>query len=106
MKKSTLLIICLFFLMLVASVVMMRSYELDLVHGVVLNTLIQKGPGNYSDRKVRETFQSARAAAEREDRRQAYLEELFALSQRLEKIQELSRDEMEEILDSLDPAMK
>ena len=71
-----------------------------------VTSMIQKGPGNYSDRKVRETFQSARAAAEREDRRQAYLEELFALSQRLEKIQELSRDEMEEILDSLDPAMK
>ncbi len=106
MKKPTVVIICFLLLMFVASVVMMRSYELDLVHGVVLNTLIQKGPANYSNQKVRETFQTAREAAEREDRSQAYLEELFALSQRLEKIQELSRDEMEEILDSLDPPTK
>ena len=80
---------------------MVRSFEVELVHGVVLNTLIQKGPKNYSNRKVRETFRAAREAAEGEDRKQAYLEELFALSQRLEKIQELSKDEMDDILDSL-----
>jgi hypothetical protein len=74
---------------------------LDLIHGVVLNTLIQKGPANYSDRKVRQTFQAARAAAERGDLKQIYLQELFSLSQRLEKVQGLSRDEMDEILDSL-----
>ena len=101
MKKATAVIICFLLLMFVASMVMMRFYELDLIHGVVLNTLIQKGPENYSNRKVRQTFQAARAAAKREDRKQAYLQELFSLSQRLEKVQELSRDEMDEILDSL-----
>ena len=102
MKKSTVVVVCLLLLILVAAMVLVRSYELDLVHGVVSNTLIQKGPKDYSNRKVRETFRAARAAAEREDRSQAYLEELFALSQRLEKIQELSKDEMDEILDSFD----
>ena len=90
-------------MMLVASMLLMRSYEMDLVHSVVLNALIQKGPGNYSQRKVRETFRTAREAAEGEDRKRAYLEQLFALSQRLEKIQELSREDMDEILDSLQP---
>ena len=103
MKKTTVIIVCFLLLMLVASMLMMRSYETDLVHGVVLNALIQKGPGNYSQRKVRETFRAARESAEREDREQAYLEHLFALAQRLEKIQELSREEMDEILDSLQP---
>ena len=79
----------------------MRPFQMELVHGVVSNTLIQKGPKNYSQRKVRETFRATREAAEREDRSQAYLEELFALSQRLEKIQELSKDEIDEILTSL-----
>jgi hypothetical protein len=87
--------------MLVASMVTMRSFQMELVHGVVSNTLIQKGPKNYSQRKVRETFRATRESAEREDRSQAYLEELFALSQRLEKIQELSKDEIDEILISL-----
>jgi len=101
LKKATVVIICCLLLILVVSMVMMRFYELDLIHGVVLNVLIQKGPENYSNRKVRQTFQVARAGAEREDRKQAYLRELFSLSQRLEKVQELSRDEMDEILDSL-----
>ncbi len=90
-------------MMFVASMLLMRSYETDLVHGVVVNALNQKGPGNYSQRQVRETFRTARKRAEREDRKQDYLEQLFALSQRLEKIQELSKDEMDEILDSLQP---
>ncbi|MEE8348303.1 MAG: hypothetical protein V3R94_01950 [Acidobacteriota bacterium] len=103
MKKSTVIIIGLLLLMGVASMAIMRSYELDLVHGVVLNTLIQKGPKDFSRQTVQETFRAARAAAEGENLKQAYLDDLFALSQRLEKIQELSREEMDEILDSLNP---
>lgn len=78
----------------------MRSYELDLVHSIVLNTLIQKGENSYSGQKVRETFNMAREAAERGDRTEDYLDKLFSLSQRLEKIQKLSRDEMDAILSS------
>ncbi len=103
MKKSTVIIIGLLLLMGVVSMVIIRSYELDLVHGVVLNTLIQKGPKDFSRQTVQETFRAARAAAEGENLKQAYLDDLFALSQRLEKIQELSREEMDEILDSLNP---
>jgi len=101
LKKSTIVIICFLLFLLGASMVMMRSYELDLIHGVVLNTLIQKGPDNYSNRKVRQTFQAARASAEREGLKEVYLQELFSLSQRLEKVQELNEGEMDEILNSL-----
>lgn len=82
--------------------VLLRSYELDLVHTVVVNTLIQKAPQGYPTQQIETTFAAARRKVEGEDRKQAYLEELFALSQRLEKIQRLSESELEEILRSLE----
>ncbi|MEE2822873.1 MAG: hypothetical protein VYA53_07805 [Acidobacteriota bacterium] len=100
MKKSTFSTICLLLVVFVAFMMVMRSYELDLVHGIVLNTLIQKGENSYSAQKVRETLHMAREVAEHGDRTEDYLDKLLSLSQRLEKIQKLSRDEMDAILSS------
>ena len=104
-KKSTIIIVAFLLLMLVGSMMLLRHYELDLIHGVVTNTVLQKAPEGYPEGLIRQAFQQARRRSEREERSRAYLMDLFALSQRLEKVQFLSQDEVDEILRSLDPSV-
>ncbi len=102
MKKSVLIIISLLSLILVASMLLLRFYRLDLVQSVVVTALIQKAPENYSRQEIHRTFQSALGRAENRGREQAYLEQLLQVSQRLEKVQQLSQEEIDQLLESLD----
>ena len=80
----------------------LRFYKLSLVQSVVVTALIQKVPTNYPQKEIREAFEIALLAAERQGQEQAYLEQLLQISQRLEKIQQLSQATVQQLLDSLD----
>ncbi len=66
-----------------------------------LSHVIQKAPQGYPSQEISQAFAAARRRAEQNNRDEAYLEELFSYSRRLEKIQLLSRDELEELLDEV-----
>ena len=54
------------------------------------------------DLQIHEAFQKAFLVAERQGQEQAYLEQLLQISQRLEKIQQLSQETVKQLLESLD----
>lgn len=101
MKKSTLYVLVSLILLLSGSVLLLRSYKLDLVHSAVVNAVILKAPPGYPEEEIRRVFSNARERAERRGREEDFLQELLRLSQRLEKIQSLSREELDEIIESL-----
>ena len=84
---------------ILVAVWLLNSYKIDLVHRVVVNTVIQKAPPDYPDDYIERVFQCARKEAARTLREQEYLEKILQLSQRLEKVQSLAPDQVEEILD-------
>ena len=100
-KKSTIIILVTLLSISTGSVLLLHYYEVDLVHTIVLNAVIQKAPQGYPRQEISQAFAAARRRAEQDNREEAYLEELFSFSRRLEKIQLLSRDELEELLDEV-----
>lgn len=70
-----------------------------LVSYVVCNAMQQKAPPEFPSDKIRRGFflayEESRADKERQQR---YVETLFSLSQKLEKVQRLSLEETEELL--------
>jgi len=97
-KKSTIIILVILLSSFAGSMLLLRYYEVAMVHTIVLNAVIQKAPEGYPRQEISQTFAAARQRAEEDNREGAYLEELFSFSQRLEKIQLLSRNELEELL--------
>ena len=77
---------------------LLRYFEVDLVHTIVLDVVIQKAPHGYPRQEISQAFAVARRRAEQDNQEEAYLEELFSFSRRLEKIQLLSSAELEELL--------
>ncbi|MBI4455386.1 MAG: hypothetical protein HY644_05745 [Acidobacteria bacterium] len=84
-----------------ASMFLLNSYQCPLVHIVVKNTALQKAPRDDKPR-IEAAFERARRAADQQNRINAYLEALFAISQRMEKVQGLSHQGSEEIIRALD----
>ncbi len=97
-KKATIIIVVILFSISAGSMLLLRYYEVDLVHTLVLNAVIQKAPQGYPRQQISQAFAAARQRAAQDHREEAYLEELFSFSRRLEKIQLLSRAELEELL--------
>ncbi len=79
----------------------MRSFTLPLVNYVVCQAFQQKAPRTFSAEEIRQFFQTAfeKSQGSRPER-QKYLEQLFRLSQKLEKVQSLSREEAQSLLGS------
>ncbi|MCZ6876939.1 MAG: hypothetical protein O7G29_02230 [Acidobacteria bacterium] len=98
MKKSTIIILVTLLSISAGSMLLLRYYEVDLVHTIVLNAVIQKAPQGYPRQQISQAFAAARRRAAQDNREEAYLEELFSFSRRLEKIQLLSWAELEELL--------
>ncbi|TDI18429.1 MAG: hypothetical protein E2P05_00515 [Acidobacteria bacterium] len=97
-KKSTIIILVTLLSIFAGSILLLRYYEVDLVHTIVLNAVIQKAPQGYPRQEISQAFAAARRRAKQDNREEAYLEELFSFSRRLEKIQLLSSEELEELL--------
>ncbi len=100
-KKSTIIVLGILLLILAGSMLLLRNYEVDLVQSIVLHAVIQKAPQGYPRQQRSQAFAAARRRAEQDNREEAYLEQLFAFSRRLEKVQSLSRGELEELLDEV-----
>ena len=102
MKKSGFFVAILLLSILAGSMLVLRFYKLSLVQSVVVTALIQKAPTSYPQKEIHEAFQKAFLVAERQGQEQAYLEQLLQISQRLEKIQQLSQETVKQLLESLD----
>ena len=103
-KKPTIVTLVIVLLIFAGSLLLLGYYELDLLHAVVVNAVIQKAPEGYPEQRIAQIFSAARRRAERENRREAYMELLFLLSQQLEKLQRLSVDDLEELLEKVEEA--
>ncbi len=84
---------------ILVSVWLLNSYKINLVHRVVVNAVIQKAPPEYSEDHIELVFERARKKAAESSREQEFLEKLLRLSQRLEKVQSLASDQVDEILE-------
>lgn len=85
-----------------ATLLVSRTLTPDLVNYVVCNAFLQKAPPGFSDQDTREIFARAyNASRSGDERRRAYLEILFAVSQKLEKVQRLSANEAQDLLERI-----
>ena len=77
---------------------LLRLYTVEMIHIVVVQALIQKAPPTYPSQDIHDAFDGARRAAADADDSEAYLERLFEISQRLEKTQNLTEQEVSHLL--------
>ena len=83
---------------LISCFLLLRLYAVEMVHTVVVNALIQKAPPTYPSQAIHDAFDRACRAAAAADDSEAYLERLFEISQRLEKTQSLTQQEVSDLL--------
>lgn len=91
-------------ILIVAAVITLltfRRYQLDLIESIVASALVQKAGHSVTEQEIRRVFRAARASAENSRQHAAYAERLLAISQRLEKVQELQKSQVEQILSSV-----
>lgn len=101
MKRRTWLIGGLIVALGVGALLVLRSYQLELIHATIENAVAQKAPEDYPRERILQRFDEALRSMRNEGREEIYQQRLLALAQRLEKIQRLDADEIEEILVSL-----
>ena len=100
MKRTRVAILLLPFVLLGALFVL-RSYRLDLVHTVVLEGLLERVPEEYPRQPIIDAFENARRQARETDRTEVYLEQLFRISRRLEKVQHVDDEQVAQMLQIL-----
>ena len=97
MRRRAFWLLGCFLIIALGTLALFNRYKLDLVHLVVEGATIQKAAEQ--DRPVlRAEFEKARLAAESTGAVDSYLEKLFQISQRVEKVQRLSSQGAEDIL--------
>ncbi|MBI2821542.1 MAG: hypothetical protein HYX74_04905 [Acidobacteria bacterium] len=97
MKRTAYWVLGLFLLAAVVSMFLLSHYRGELVYTVVRHATLQKAPSE-QQAGIEAAFERARHRASQPGREHAYLETLFAISQRLEKVQALSRQGSDEIV--------
>ena len=100
MKRTRVAILLLPFVFLGALFVL-RSYRLDLVHTVVLEGLLERAPEECPRQPIIDAFENARRRARETDRTDVYLEQLFRISRRLEKVQHVDDEQVAQMLQIL-----
>ena len=80
----------------------LKSYSLELVHIVVVNAVAQKAPYNYPKSKVYRTFSACLEQVKKKDNKDHYMQQLLTLSHRLEKVQYLEEEEVDDLLENLE----
>lgn len=84
-----------------ASLVALRHYSLEIVNAVVANAVVQKAPDGYPEAKIEEAFAEGLQRARNSGTKDRYLSRLERVSQRLEKVQWLESDEVDQLLEGL-----
>ncbi len=97
MRRAGYWVLGIFLLVILAAVSLTLWYKVSLVHFVVKSAVLQKAPSDARAR-IEAAFERARVEADRQGRTDAYLDTLFAISQRVEKVQRVSPEATEEIL--------
>ena len=101
--KVTRVVIILLLLLGLSSVLLLRSYRLELVEVAVLHALLERSPSDFSRQVILDAFDKANQKAKEEKRTSVYLDQLFRISQRLEKVQSVNSDQVTEMLLVLNP---
>lgn len=101
MRKRLLILGALAGLAAVTVQVWLRSYTVEIVNLVVMETVISKAPEDYPKSKIAARFRECLAKQRTPEQRQAYLERLQRISHLLEKAVVLSREEIEAVLRAL-----
>lgn len=101
MKKRTLVVLGLVAAVGLAALLLLQIYKLELIHAIVVNAVAQKAPSDYPAESIHSDFEKALRKARREGRQEEFLRQLLTLSQRIEKVQRLSAQEVDSIRASL-----
>jgi len=101
MKKRTLFVLVAVLLAGGGALGLLRAYQVELIHMIVVNAVIQKAPLDFPAQRIRSEFDGALNAASQAGTKNGYLGELLDLSRRLEKVQRLSRGDVEDLLSKL-----
>ena len=83
------------------ALLVLRSYRIDLVHTVVMEGLLERAPEETPRQPIIDAFENARRRALETDRAEVYLEQLFMISRRLEKIQHVDDEQVAQMLQIL-----
>jgi len=76
-------------------------YKVDLVHRIVVRSVVQKASPEFPVDRIESSFDLAREGLASDQEEEEYVEQLLRLSQRLEKVQSLTTCQIEQILNEL-----
>jgi len=98
MKKTTVIALSALAVAGLGSLLLLQTYKIELIQTIVVNSIIQKAPDGYPSDQIRVAFVETLTRAQNENKEDDYLAELVIVSQRLEKIQRLDREEVDRLL--------
>lgn len=101
MRRTVLWVVGIVALAVAGSGILLNQYKDALVYTVVINATLQKASPDEKER-IEGAFERARAESERNRRSKMFLETLFAVSQKVEKVQRLSAATTDGIVRMLD----
>lgn len=97
-RKRSLIVILVLFAIAISALAVLQHYKLPLIHVIVVNAVIQKAPPDYPAADIQQVFQEVLRRARQTEREDGYVTSMLRLTQRLEKIQELSDSEVDSLL--------
>ena len=77
------------------------SYKVDLVHRIIVRSVVQKALPEFPVDRIESAFGLAREGLTSDKEEEEYIAQLLRLSQRLEKVQSLTTCQIEQILNDL-----
>lgn len=84
-----------------AALIGLRHYSVEIVNAVVADAMVQKAPEGYPAQKIQKAFAQKLQQVEQSGAKDQYLVQLERMSQRLEKVQWLEADEVDQLLEGL-----
>ncbi len=103
MKRTTIVAAAVILVLGIGLILGLHRYKLALIQMIVENAVVQKAPTGYPQGQIRQVFDENYRKALRMEQEDLYLDRLLRVSQRLEKVQSLESNQVDEILLDLDP---
>jgi hypothetical protein len=100
MRKKILILLGVIGLFGAIALMVLKAHSLEIVHRVVMHSLVQKARPEQSER-IQAVFEESLRRATKSGNEDEYLRQLLSLSQRLEKVQQLETEEVRQILEEL-----
>lgn len=102
MKRTTIVAAVVILVLGIGLILGLSKYKLPLIHTIVENAVVQKAPAGYPETHIRQVFATNYRKARQMDKQDVYLDRLLKVSQRLEKVQKLESNQVDDILRDLD----